>query len=699
MVRQKDKSASVKQVRKRSQLSCDRCRIHKRKCDREEPCGRCVKDNAECSFKKANVTKERQCANTRETSEHYNNKALSVADIDVDAFIATALTKQIPKRWQKGGSSHFNQLIEAPFFLLRIFSLYINLVDWIGDLLKDTRMDRTIATHPCQPSREVSPILWDALEPLAYIVIAITAQMVPTEVEVILMEYSKDNSLYTADILAQEAFRLTVEIFSYPEWFQSTNEWPPEHFAAFMMIHVFQKNSGTIGFLDSSVIIAIEGLEKAGMHREPFVQRRGVRNDTIMEQERDLLIYRIFWSFFEKERVRSWYSGSPARFKAEDYRICLRGEDQSHISLNSLLSDSNTANTCMCTTKTQVHLPVLSKFAFMQAKIGILIGRYYDLLASMSQKITYESTDVARYLVSDFDKEHFELGEEIADLNVRKYFRGGQSAMLQITLQHIRTGFRTKVCELYANKVFKDQYSISQQTINWMLEKRRNIAKIDLLEEGRKNCASWVATCRCSWIFTPKFMHDQLIDLIKAIEPWFVPMQDVGMPMQWLKVDDYNHLVNCFHAICQGRNTLVLMTRRSELQRVSRGVKEVCQLLHSFLMKSKVVQQGEEIASEILNSKELVDLSQLQFSIIGPKCLNSTTIDNESDTTHMTTTFSSSISTPITPLDVQMEKDPSILSTLREINSNELQKALDAWDDDLDEIFGNSETIPTILPI
>lgn len=700
MSKQKGSSVAVKKVRNRAQLSCNRCKSHKRKCDREEPCGRCVQDKAECFFQRpVNQNKRIQTIQDRHLAEeHQNSKALSVADVNADTFISSAAFKrQLFTKSQRSLDKPVACLIETPFFLLRIFSIYINNVDWIGDLLKNTRIDRTIATYPCQPSREISPILWEALEPLAYIIIAITAQMMPTEVEVILMEEMEGNTLFNADLLAHEAFNAATHELSQPELIENIREWPPEHFAAFMMTHVFQKNSGDEATLNSNSIIAIEGLQQAGMHREPFLSRLGVRHDSIMEHERDLLVYRIFWSYFEKDRVRSWYSGLPPGFGNDNNGICLRGEGGSHASLNDILSNSVSTSTCACAAN---NSPMLSKFAFMQAKIGILIGRYYELLTNMSQRITHNNTDIARYLVSDFDSDHFALAAEIVDLSRKDYFREGQSAMLQITLQLIRTGFRSKLCELYANKIFKDQYSISQQAINWMLERRRNIAKIDLLEEGRNSCASWIASCRCSWVFTPKFMHEQLRDLIKAIEPWFTPMQIDGMqevmPMQWLKHEDFNHLADCFNAVCQGRNTLVLMARRNELQLVKSKVQDACQLLHSFLVRSQLLKHDSEIALAVLNFNELVNISQLQFSIIGPKCLNSTRLDSVGETMQtMTSTASSSITTsPITPHEQQeMENDPAVLSTLREINSADLQKALDAWNDDLDKIFGSLDTL------
>lgn len=251
--------------------------------------------------------------------------------------------------------------------------------------------------------------------------------------------------------------------------------------------------------------------------------------------------------------------------------------------------------------------------------------------------------------------------------------------------------------------------------MHWMLERRRNKAKIDLLEEGRKNCSSWVAASRCSWIFTPKFMHEQLIELIRAIEHWFIPMQSYGngsiMPMQWLKVEDFHHLIDCFDAVCKGRNTLVLMTRRSELRLARKMVKEACQKLHSFLVRTQVVENNSKNATSILNFSELIDLSQFQFSAIGPHCLNTAPLNHDLtegsssfgiDSIGSLTTSSSLVTTPMTNLSLDNPRsketgntdDPSVLSTLWEINSTDLRKVQDAWNDDLDRIFGSLISAP-----
>lgn len=146
----------VKKAGKRAQLSCNRCRLIKRKCDRNQPCGRCVEDEEQCSFDRAQSTqKSLQRKRQSDATIHTQSEASTSKSIDTTpSSYQDSLLSNVSIHQEKINSEHhaliigdaeaLRRLIAHPVFLQRVVHIYFGEIGWYTDLVSGTRLHRLV---------------------------------------------------------------------------------------------------------------------------------------------------------------------------------------------------------------------------------------------------------------------------------------------------------------------------------------------------------------------------------------------------------------------------------------------------------------------------------------------------------------------------------------------------------------------------
>lgn len=386
------------------------------------------------------------------------------------------------------------------------------------------------------------------------------------------------------------------------------SKWTAEHFAASMMLRLYEKQAGQMDRCNEGVLINAAKIQSAGLHRWPRTQSSSSFIDKqvgyISEEDR-LLSYRVFWEAFDKERVSCWYNGWGYSIRSEQSDLCLR-DPFGHATIQQLSDcdardslEYDEASQCICL---QSDNPTLSAYAGAHARIGALCGKLYDRMGKMRSG----SRLLDEKLAEDFAKfaaNSLTLLEDrvvkCAQSNLNLMSQAQADAILLIIAQ-IRCGIARRLFEVYAARL--QEKGQSSRRIEGLVKRRELDAAVNLIDRAAQ-MTSKAQSASINRIIMPKFVHQQIIELLNSLSPWFQHRHDHGIPLEGESEETKMYLLHCLYKALLGRNLLVLLARKSDLRHVQDLLEATMSQLNRFL--DKLISQ--ETLLQCCDSSKLID--------------------------------------------------------------------------------------------
>lgn len=326
----------VKKTRRRAQLSCNRCRLIKRKCDRSHPCGRCNQDEEQCSFDRAHVTqkammqrrkREQQNKETNQqhksqseeeaTSTSKSSSSSSSSDtthhqesLPLSSSTSTTYEKVKKKQHDHTDTSSkdaesLRRLVAHPIFLERVVHIYFREIGWYTDLVSGTRLHRLVNER--HDPRNTWPGLWKEIEILAMATTALVAQACPSDVEAVLVALPPNarQGFCMAEVIAKTAHTTACdEIAKLNNSSTRPQDWSTETHASSVLLRIYDKNDDLHQPIGERILLDIARLQRAKLHQINVYQQHGqINGETrIWQTEHKLLGYRVFWHLLFEDR-------------------------------------------------------------------------------------------------------------------------------------------------------------------------------------------------------------------------------------------------------------------------------------------------------------------------------------------------------------------------------------------------------------
>lgn len=532
--------------------------------------------------------------------------------------------------------------LDHPGFLRRIFDIYIKEIDWIEELLENVRLGKILEKHPVSPRLTCSNEEWEVIHILVYAMISLTAQMCKSEFETALIHTnheidfiaSRDQSplsndvqlCWSADKFAEISQNCMHHYLNQPELAKDSRIWPAEHFAAILLYRTFQKNTTCITeghIIHEQLLMEIQRFRLAGFQYEPrTIEADFIIGHGLYPKEDKLLTYRVFWSFFGKDRFIGWSSNAGYVMAAQHCSICVRGEDGYHYTIEQMCQDEaggdgNEGVRSDCSCHLDDDSPTLNKSQITKVRIASLLGRCYDDLAAIKKKKFQWPLDAQR--LSNNLKERIDwLYSEIERHTERGEIKVRQLAILHLTLAYVRSMVAKTLLTRFINRM-KGQNTDQSDAFatSWTLEKRLNEARMALLSQGRQSL-SMLMTGSVSWIYGPKFVFIQVDQIMKSIEPWFDRSNDsLQLPIITASEQTFSHLIQCLYACMDARNSLVLLNRKNTLLEPKRYIRVICDALSDLFIKADLLDNEclPKFVEGLGNVDELIDLHAFKLMI------------------------------------------------------------------------------------
>jgi hypothetical protein len=280
--------------------------------------------------------------------------------------------------------SSFQMISHAPF-LTQVVEIFIREIDWIMDLLSGTRIHKLILQYPTQGFQGCFPSLAEDLHVLAIAMIALTAQMCPTELQAILLTMDWPvplRELSNGGAIHSRAYNLAASRLNDPKATGEPKDWPAEHFAASYLLRIYEKNDGRARNTKENLLVDLYRLQQAGFHRLPL-QRSNI---TEWKAEHDLLGYRLFWQYFDKDCVISWFGKVGRVINTQRAIICLR-DPFGHMPIDQLCRlDFQAPATCSCLSSSQEIN--LSAFVGGGVRLSAITVRFSDRVSRVTSPLS-----------------------------------------------------------------------------------------------------------------------------------------------------------------------------------------------------------------------------------------------------------------------------------------------------------------------
>jgi hypothetical protein len=194
-------------------------------------------------------------------------------------------------------------------------------------------------------------------------------------------------------------------------------------------------------------------------------------------------------------------------------------------------------------------------------------------------------------LAHDFDFELARLEKDVEAVGQQMHgqLQHAQREVLILNVAHTRCELAKTLCEAFSTILITN--GTAKLTIDNILERRRLDTAMSLIKKA-KSVTAKLASCSLSWIFCPMFVHEHIIVLLDNVTPWI-------LSPGYLNESSRHYLLKCLRNILLGRNLLILLTRRNELNHAKYLVRDVCSRLEQLLTQALSGQYTEPIGDTL----------------------------------------------------------------------------------------------------
>lgn len=579
----------LNKTRQRTQLSCDRCRRLKRKCDRQQPCSECTRFSSTCTYDRARETteavkrttnrrKENRGSNnwieiSRQLSKSFQNTHVSppilfkeggsIASTETNSSDSSNRVTSHSTEYdsnsenQRSGGSieeDIDKLIREMQFLRRIMTIWWRDVEWMMSLLGESSFEKVMMkdlnlVNSQSHMKKFGGIL--------YTIVAMCALKFPTDVEgclVCMTSASERHGFYSASAVRLAAFSRTEK------WLEElarekpdSTEWPAEAFQTTLLHGLHIKFTGNWNLYREISNRNMERIQRAGFDDLSGMVRKGLCEDEIVTRNK------VFWRYFHHDRIMSLFDGVPYKIQARYANNWLFESGVEPIHIRNLCRDSGSdpladptayvkppVSATLRSRLEQMHTP----YSLVTVKLAALAGRCSDRLSTMHQSSLDEDYIRAEQIAAETDEDLLELEKEIENAQLST----SELPAIILTVARVRRDITTRitmhVASLETDSVDDQAYMVQ------VLERRcLNTAK-SLIRHSTGVVGSTPIRVVAMPFFT-LFVAETMIELLTSVENAAKASNPSGSLDSEAK-DDLKHALI-------GRNFLVLLARIGEI--------------------------------------------------------------------------------------------------------------------------------------
>lgn len=600
--------SKTKFKRLRAQLSCDRCRKIKRMCDRQSPCNRCIKDDIECVYDRASqiqaaaeeIKKGKRKAIDEITPSFNRSKPAHNGSNLVEASNNGASPSNSFKTCSCNGSdtgdSWVWKLLEESTFLHQIVDLYGKEVDWIYEIYPGSRLERLLKSST-DPIKE-NVLIWKQTKIFALAILAITAQMCPTETDTILLfceglnaGEDKRDSVHIALAAYKECLRFIDEIgdsdSAASNWSLDHKVWNAEVFAASYLLRNIEKNNGQYRKQSEGVVLDLTRMQHAGMFRQGckpcLLEQHWAPAGFLLTvqdwpKQHEVLSHNVFWAYYVLDRLANMLGGSAYYIQPAHTNICLNDVfGHTHIRKLNVIPNSAEQHEVLCSMGVSITQPIMSAYSGAKCRFSAVCGHFIDRLAAM-YTLNFSWPSDAERLVSDlerdlkiFDSYIIPMLDDPADRSAK-----AKQLTLSLCIEMLRTSFSLQMTTAFAATLYNQADVASKlspaarEVIDWQLHRRRlEAAKMLILRVI--SYSRTILGINANWPFFSSSIREQALSTMEIVEEW------IEKPILDQEVENSRRVVllDSLQNAIKGRNSLVLIARKSELSLVHKFNEEV----------------------------------------------------------------------------------------------------------------------------
>ncbi|PWN32767.1 uncharacterized protein FA14DRAFT_157465 [Meira miltonrushii] len=638
-------TSKTKFKRIRAQLSCDRCRKIKRMCDRQNPCNRCLKDDIECVYDRAlqiQAAAEEIKRGKRKASDEITPPANRSRLANNGINNGTSPTN--PSRvCSCSGTDAYNsswvwKFLEEPTFLHQVVDLYVKEADWIFELYNGSRLERLLKT--CTDPINENALIWKQTKIFALAILAITAQMCPTETETILLfcegldaGEDKRNSGHIALAAYNECVRSIDEIGdSTPvasNWSLDHKMWNAEVFAASYLLRNVEKNNGQYRKQSEGVVLDLTRMQHAGMFRQGcrpclLEQHWAPAGFSLTSQDwpkqHEVLSHNVFWAYYVLDRLANMLGGSAYYIQPAHTNICLNDVfGHTHIRKLNVIPNSAEQHEVLCSMGVSVTQPIMSAYSGAKCRFSAVCGHFIDRLAAM-YTLNFSWPSDAERLVSDLERDMKIFDSYIIPMldDPADRFAKAKQLTLSLCIEMLRTSFSLQMTTAFAATLYNQADVASKlspaarEVIDWQLHRRRLEAAKTLILRVISYSRT-VLGINANWPYFASSIREQALSTMEIVEQWIEkPILDKDVERSRRIV-----LLDSLQSAIKGRNFLVLIARKSELSLVHKFNEEVSNRCLDAIKKICNDQNAltDGLANSLADSNAIVDDHKLMKAI------------------------------------------------------------------------------------
>jgi hypothetical protein len=508
--------------------------------------------------------------------------------------------------------------LARPSFLREIVDLYSREIDWIWELLQHSRLERLIREY--DDFVHEAPQLWDQIKVFAMAILAVTAQLSPTDVEVIIMcdgdmtDNAKDIAQRAYEAVQSYIASLADSESSLSSWSLSKRQWSAEVFAASYLMRNYEKHTGAYRKQAENLVVDLARMQHAGYMQQPCRPCEMSKQWQLVEQavdphdwptNHDFLAHNVFWAYYTLDRLSTVAAGSTYTLQSIHADVCLNDVfGHTHIShLDKVLSKD--AENLFCSEgAADPDRPVQSSYSGAKCRFAAVASHFADRLTAMrSPKFDWHKDIEA--IVHDLEADLLIFNQSVLPTldNAADRFSRAKKLTLALCIELLRTSIVSQLYIVFAATLFRRSLGVvtimpdARQRIGWELQ-RRKLDSAKALIMRVLSFGNAALLFRSSWPFFASCVFVQVKEIIGILD------EHLGTVFGIVDLGKREQLLDGLQTAVKGRNFLVLLCRRDHLALTRSHVQQACQGLASTLRKGGVAESQSII---LLDASTVVD--------------------------------------------------------------------------------------------
>lgn len=496
-------------------------------------------------------------------------------------------------------------LVREPAFLDRILAIWFREIDWAHNIIRNTPFDRTMIANPELVNSQEH---MDKYGGLLYAIVAMTALVVPSDVEAVLVgicSAKARHGFYSGDGVGKAAHARAEEWMTEKARTSDVETWNSEVFQTALVHGSYIKYTGNWNLYREASSRDMDRLQRARYNHLIDMVHSGLEDEEIASR------YNVFWRFFTFDRISSLFDGVPYRIQARnaDTWLFIRGLAPVHI--RALCQDSGAGPLRgEATTEVPDLSPRLveqlenrmSNYSRVMVQLAALAGRCGDRLNSMGQGSLADNYVRAEHIAAETDDDLLSL-EATIPMNA---LEPQEHPMVTLTIARIRRDVTTRLSRHIA-KQHRSAPGGEDAMVQTLNRRCLNTAK-SLIRRATSVCG-FTAVRAIAMPFFTLFVTETMVELLTSVEEYAMHSTPCGSLDSESK-DDLKHALI-------GRNFLVLLSRLSEMQLNKMVTHKACSHV-SAVLQACLPLQHSRLHQAIININTITDPDPIISSIPSP---------------------------------------------------------------------------------